>query len=693
MNTVQHYPQALLAWLDTSAGAPLHHTDRSIHMWQAIGVVLQPIIGSDAMFDLLERCEELHQASYPWLVGSTSAHSQFTLLEQRLAEQASDRAMTASKALLLTFYEKLTNMIGRALVENLLDAAACQFHGSWPKAALRGRSPASVHGASLASARATGPPGLPQPPSDYWSKLLVTLRLQLRRGPPRLRAGRAPTRDVRWAPSQADDAWPIHRLNKNQRKVAIIQQALTRQSRQLRQANKHLVDATLAAQLTTELARRTRDQMAYMLHHDPLTHLPNRVLLMERMVQAMAMARRQNSCMAVLFIDLDRFKVINDSLGHHMGDLLLQAVGQRLQAQLRSSDTASRQGGDEFVVLLSEISNERAAAELATKLCHALGQPYQLNGAVAHIGCTIGISLFPTDGDDAEMLIRNADVAMYHGKQRGRNRYYFYRSEMNLQAVERQRTEADLHRALQKGEFELYYQPRIDLANLRLAGAEALLRWRCPTQGMVAPERFIPIAEDCGLIIPIGQWVLRQVCYQLAHWQQQGMHLPTLSVNISTLEFHTDTFAPNLRRALADSGIDAQRIELEITERVLMNDAPASGSLLNELKTIGVKIAIDDFGTGYSSLGYLHRFPIDVLKIDQSFIRDIDQASGSGAIVHAIIAMSHSLGQRVVAEGIEHPYQLAFLRQHQCHEGQGYLFSEPVNALDFARLYRSDCPP
>ncbi|WP_229633368.1 putative bifunctional diguanylate cyclase/phosphodiesterase [Duganella qianjiadongensis] len=473
----------------------------------------------------------------------------------------------------------------------------------------------------------------------------------------------------------------------------LLQQALLRQSWQLRQANHHLVAAILAAQLTTDVVRKARDQMAYMLHHDPLTHLPNRILLMERLVQAIAMARRQNSCMAVLFIDLDRFKVINDSLGHGMGDLLLQAVAQRLQAQLRTSDTASRQGGDEFIILLSEISNERGVAELAEKLCHSIAQPYHLNGAIAHIGCTIGISLFPADGDDPELLIRNADVAMYHGKQRGRNRWYFYRTEMNLRAVERQRTEADLHRALRLGEFELYYQPRVDLASLRIAGAEALLRWHCPTRGMMAPERFIPVAEECGLIVPIGQWVLRQVCFQLARWQQEGLQLPTLSINISTLEFRTESFTPALRMALADSGVDAGRIELEITEGVLMNDARASGTLLNELKTIGVKIAIDDFGTGYSSLSYLHRFPIDVLKIDQSFIRDIDQASDSGAIVNAVIAMGHSLGQRVVAEGIEQPYQLAFLRQQQCHEGQGFLFSKPLNAIEFARYYRAEGQP
>jgi len=693
MNTAQHYPQVLLVWLDAIPAAQI--SARSICMWQAISAVLQPIIGLDAMFSLLARCQDRHLTAFPWLLGSTSAQQQFRLLEQRLSTQGDAQARAANKALLLTFYELLTSMIGRPLVVNLFDTAAVQFADSWPLAAPPPRLHAPAQPAAHYPPEQVTEPALAL--SSYWSQLLGALRQHTRwrpqRAPPRLRAGRPPAINCFGAVQHTSNAWPLQSLHKSQRRSANIQQTLVRQGRQLRQANQHLVTAILAAQLTTDVVRKARDQMAYMLHHDPLTHLPNRVLLMERLDQAIAMARRQNSGMAVMFIDLDRFKIINDSLGHGVGDLLLQAVGQRLQDLLRSSDTASRQGGDEFVVLLSEIGNERAVAELAEKLCHSIALPYHLHGTIAHIGCTIGISMFPADGDNPELLIRNADVAMYHGKQSGRNRWYFYRAEMNLRAVERQRTEADLHRALRLGEFELYYQPRVDLLSLRIAGAEALLRWHCPLQGLMTPERFIPVAEECGLIIPIGQWILRQVCYQLARWHQEGLQLPTLSINISALEFRTESFTANLRRALSESGIAPHCLELEITEGVLMTDALASGALLDELKAIGVKIAIDDFGTGYSSLSYLHRFPIDILKIDQSFIRDIDPATGNGPIVDAVVAMGHSLGQRVVAEGIEHPYQLAFLRQHQCHEGQGFLFSKPLKAMEFVQLYRAGQQP
>jgi len=465
---------------------------------------------------------------------------------------------------------------------------------------------------------------------------------------------------------------------------------MVRHTRKLRQVNTQLVTAMLTAQITTDIIRQARDQMGYMAHHDPLTNLPNRVLLMDRLMLAIALARRQHSRLAVLFIDLDRFKVINDSLGHGVGDLLLQTVGHRLQELLRTSDTASRQGGDEFIVLLSEISSERAVAELAEKLCLAIAQPYHLAGAVAHIGCTIGISLYPDDGDDAELLIQNADLAMYHGKHNGRNHWYFYRNEMNQRAIERQRTEADLHQALLLGEFEVYYQARVNLRNGKIAGAEALLRWHRPAQGIMGPARFIPIAEECGLIVPIGLWVMRQVCRQIALWQQDGLAMGTVAMNISALEFRTEGFSAALRSILSESGISPTSLELEITEGVLMSDTATSGTILRELKEIGVQIAIDDFGTGYSSLSYLTRFPIDVLKIDQSFIRDIDQPSGNGVIVDAVIAMGKSLGQRVVAEGVEHPSQLAFLRKHHCHEGQGYLFSKPLPVDAFAELMKKN---
>ncbi|MFC3376600.1 putative bifunctional diguanylate cyclase/phosphodiesterase [Rugamonas sp. CCM 8940] len=452
----------------------------------------------------------------------------------------------------------------------------------------------------------------------------------------------------------------------------------------LRQANEHLVITTVRTQAMAEQIQQARDRMGHMAHHDFLTDLPNRLLLKERLAQAIALAQRKGHRLAVLFIDLDRFKVINDSLGHAVGDQLLQEVGQRLLAAVRGSDTAGRQGGDEFVVLLTEVANERAVSELTDKMCKAIAEPYQLAGQVVHIGATIGISIYPDDGDDADTLIRNADVAMYHGKLDGRDRCSFYRPEMNLRAVERQRTEADLHRALDRGEFELYYQPKVNLHTGAITGSEALLRWTHPEQGAVAPARFIPVAEECGLIVPIGRWVLREACLQAQRWNLAGLRPGSVAVNISALEFRHTDFVAGLRAVLAESGLAPSSLELEITEGVLMRDVNASAAILHELKAIGVMLAIDDFGTGYSSLSYLNQFPIDVLKIDQSFVREIGASGGDGVIVGAVIAMGSSLGQRVVAEGVEEREQLQFLCARQCQEGQGYLFSRPLSAHGFA---------
>jgi EAL domain-containing protein (putative c-di-GMP-specific phosphodiesterase class I) len=331
-------------------------------------------------------------------------------------------------------------------------------------------------------------------------------------------------------------------------------------------------------------------------------------------------------------------------------------------------------------------------SDITSKMRRVIAEPYQLDGNTAHVGVTIGVSLYPEDGEDAESLIRNADVALYDGKRNGRDRCYFYRPEMNARAIERQRTEADLHRALQVGEFALHYQPRVDLASGAITGAEALLRWTHPLQGAVPPTRFIPVAEDCGLIVPIGQWVLREACMQSQRWSDAGLYPGTVSVNISALEFRNADFLSLLRAILAESGLPPRSLELEITEGVLMHDASISTTVLRELKNIGVRLAIDDFGTGYSSLSYLHQFPIDVLKIDQSFVRDIGVSRGDGAIVGAVIAMAASLGQRVVAEGVEDQTQLNFLRARLCDEGQGFLFSHPLPAAGFAALLSGDAP-
>ncbi len=668
-------------------------------MWLAISAVLAPIIGYDAMLAMFNRCQDLCRTDFPWLsevVLSTSPANDFLALGAQLQARPPGEALAASEALMRTFYDLLSTMIGPTLVFSVLDAAGAT--GTWATAPpLTSRQPAESGASSGASA--TQPLEDPHwhhspPPDAVQRPYLKLVRRHTIHKPKPVSPKQLSTRSLlvqsQWKPARRISLEYLLQHGRGERKAEIIQRALVRHTRKLRQVNTQLVTAMLTAQITTDIIRQARDQMGYMAHHDPLTNLPNRVLLMDRLILAIALARRQHSRLAVLFIDLDRFKVINDSLGHGVGDLLLQTVGHRLQELLRTSDTASRQGGDEFIVLLSEVSSERAVAELAEKLCLAIAKPYHLGGAVAHIGCTIGISLYPDDGDDAELLIQNADLAMYHGKHNGRNHWYFYRNEMNQRAIERQRTEADLHQALLLGEFEVYYQARVNLRNGKIAGAEALLRWHRPAQGIMGPARFIPIAEECGLIVPIGLWVMRQVCRQIALWKKEGLAMGTVAMNISALEFRTQGFSAALRNILSESGISPTSLELEITEGVLMSDTATSGTILRELKEIGVQIAIDDFGTGYSSLSYLTRFPIDVLKIDQSFIRDIDQPSGNGVIVDAVIAMGKSLGQRVVAEGVEHPSQLAFLRKHHCHEGQGYLFSKPLPVQAFAELMRKN---
>lgn len=470
------------------------------------------------------------------------------------------------------------------------------------------------------------------------------------------------------------------------RECESVKLALESHVDQLRQANEHLVITTVEAQIMTEEIQRAKEQMGHMAHHDFLTDLPNRILLMERLDRAIGLAKRRGTRLAVLFLDLDRFKVINDSLGHAVGDTLLQAVARRLLASIRATDTASRQGGDEFVVLLSDIADERAVCEIVDNMCKEISAPYALQDQTGHIGVTVGISMYPEDSDDASTLIRNADVAMYHGKNSGRGQFHFFRADMNARAVERQRMEADLYRALDQHEFVLHYQPKVNLGSGAIIGSEALLRWVRPELGVMAPGDFIPVAETCGLIVPIGRWVLGEACAQVKRWSDAGLNPGSVAVNISAPEFMRPDFVARVRHLLEATGLAPACLELEITESVLMRDAPASAAILWELKEMGVLLAVDDFGTGYSSLSYLRQFPIDVLKIDQSFVRDIGAPHDNGVIVSAVIAMGNSLGQRVIAEGVEHEAQLSFLKEHHCDEGQGYLFSRPLSAAAFGAL-------
>ena len=428
-------------------------------------------------------------------------------------------------------------------------------------------------------------------------------------------------------------------------------------------------------------------KMRHQAQHDFLTNLPNRSLLNDRITQAIANSRRNHIHPVLLFLDLDKFKHINDSLGHAVGDQLLQAVSERLVNCVRTSDTVSRHGGDEFVVLLANERRPQDAAHAAEKILAALSAPFLIGMQELHTSTSIGISAFPQDGTNAAVLIKNADTAMYHAKELGRNNYQFFRQDMNTRAVERQLVETNLRWALERGEFTLHYQPKVDLETDRITGVEALLRWSHPEWGLVMPERFISIAEECGLIVPIGRWVLGEACAQLVRWRDIGMSEVSVAVNISALEFrHRDFFTHAL--AIFDAtGVDRARVQLELTESVLMHDVAASAHLLDKFKAMGVQIAVDDFGTGYSSLSYLNQFPIDMLKIDQSFVKSIDARAGrNGAIVSAVIDMGKNLHQRVIAEGVEDEAQLAFLKVHKCSEGQGFLFSEPLDAAQMEAM-------
>jgi diguanylate cyclase (GGDEF)-like protein/PAS domain S-box-containing protein len=436
-------------------------------------------------------------------------------------------------------------------------------------------------------------------------------------------------------------------------------------------------------------ARAIAQKMAHLAQHDFLTDLPNRMLFSDRVANAIALARRHGKQRAVLFLDLDRFKHINDSLGHPIGDKLLQSVAQRLVACVRGSDTVSRQGGDEFVVLLSEIEHAEDAALSAEKMLLALSAPHSIAEKELHITASIGISIYPDDGRDAETLIRCADTAMYHAKDKGRNNYQFFTEDMNVRAVERQFLEGSLRRALKRREFVLHYQPKINLETGAITGVEALIRWRHPERGLIPPAMFVPIAEDCGLIVPIGRWVLREACRQTQSWIDAGLPPMPVAVNISAVEFQSKDFLEGVRVILKETRLNPRYLELELTESVLMQDAEATASALIALKAIGVRLAIDDFGTGYSSLSYLRQFPIDTLKIDQSFVREITAGSLDDTIVSAVISMGKTLKQRVVAEGVETGEQLAFLQRLHCGEGQGFHFSRPVSAEEFATLLKT----
>ncbi len=440
------------------------------------------------------------------------------------------------------------------------------------------------------------------------------------------------------------------------------------------------------ADITT--VKRSEERLEYLAHHDPLTGLPNRLLFSARLEHAIAHASRNDTYLAVLFLDLDRFKTVNDVFGHPLGDKLLQDVGERLRACVRLDDTVSRLGGDEFVILLERIEDPENAGAVARKILSSLSAAFTVDGRDQYVSASIGISVYPRDGDDPAGLIRNADTAMYKVKEQGRQGYLYYTQDFTLRATELATLESDLHRALDRAELTVHYQPQVDLRSGALVGIEALLRWTHPDRGRISPVEFIPIAEESDLIVAIGQWVLEHACRQGRAWLDAGLSFGRISVNISGVQIRRGDLLAVVRAALEASGLPPERLELEVTEGFIMRQAERSVQRLEGLRQLGISLAIDDFGTGYSSLSYLKRLPIDRLKIDQSFIRDIPSDADDAAISRAIIALADSLGLAVIAEGVETPAQKAFLLDHGCREAQGYLFSRPLGSvalLDWAK--------
>jgi len=429
-------------------------------------------------------------------------------------------------------------------------------------------------------------------------------------------------------------------------------------------------------------------QLEYQANHDRLTSLPNRNLLNDRVHQALLMSQRGRKQVAVLTVDLDNFKLVNDSLGQEAGDMLLKTVAERLNSCVRLGDTAARKGGDEFAVIVSNLATADDAAQIANKIRESISLPIRINEHELSITCSIGISIFPRDGEDVQTLLRNADGAMYRAKEQGCNTFQFYTGEMNARSLARMTMEKHLRRAMENNELSLHYQPQVSLLTGHVSGMEALLRWQSPELGPVSPASFIPLAEETGLIEQIGEWVVRTACAQNRAWQDAGLPQLSVAVNISARQFRLSNIVGSIGRALRETGLEPRFLELEITESMVMQDVERVSAILNELKGLGVLLAMDDFGTGYSSLSYLKRFPFDVLKIDRSFVRDITSDPDSAAIAKTVIAMAHSLHLTVVAEGVETEGQLHYLRSHGCDEMQGYFFSRPLPAAEFAALLR-----
>ncbi len=431
---------------------------------------------------------------------------------------------------------------------------------------------------------------------------------------------------------------------------------------------------------------RDKIRLKHMIHHDTLTDLPNRSLFLDRLQQAITKANHHNHLVAVLFLDLDRFKNINDSLGHTTGDQLLQQLGERFRKTIREGDTIARFGGDEFVILLDDFDSDNSLSLIAQKILNSLATPFEINGHEIFITASIGISISPHDGEDPETLLRNADIAMYRAKELGKNNFQYYSESMTARVFERLTLENNLRHALERNEFILHYQPQVDARSGKIFGVEALLRWQHPELGLVMPNNFIPLLEETGLIEPVGIWVLETACKQSRQWHESGMGFVHMSVNLSSRQFNNSHFIASLQNIIKETHVNPEYLELELTESMLMRNTSSTITALKSLNHLGVRFAIDDFGTGYSSLNYLRRFPIDTIKIDRSFIRDITHDTDDRAICSAIIGMTKSLSLNVIAEGVETSGQLDFLKTRECHYIQGNLFSPAIPATEMTQM-------
>jgi len=434
-------------------------------------------------------------------------------------------------------------------------------------------------------------------------------------------------------------------------------------------------------------------RIRYMALHDALTGLPNRILLEDRLSHDIAQARRHDRQVAVLMLDLDHFKHINDSLGHYVGDQLLEAVAIRLRDCLRDGDTAARLGGDEFVISLPEVSCVADVEVVATKILGALAESFPIENRQLHIGGSIGISLFPGDGEDSGSLLRAGDTAMYDAKQNGRGIYRFFTPELNEAAQRRHNLANDAHKACARGEFVLHYQPQVSIEDATITGLETLLRWNHPTEGVISPALFIPLLEELGLMVEVGQWVLETACKQNAQWQADGLPPVRMAVNLSAQQFYRGNIVKTVSHALAVSGLGAEWLELELTESLTLDDTETTIRIMRELKELGVGLSLDDFGTGWSSLSYLRRFPLDRIKIDRSFMRDVTSHPNAAAVVHSILKLAQSLGLGCIAEGVETPEQLNYLQEQLCAEVQGFLFSKPLPAAELPALLKASRKP